>query len=106
MLPYELWITADACHIAQIASWYEEAEDAEACPIACFSPSAVQCLRDHAHETRPPAPIRMNGQEEIIRVVFDTEKSRVAFWITVLELGGEVIPQIVLPASASAALVP
>lgn len=102
MPPYDIWITADASHIAQIASWTEETEDGL---VAHFSRTAVRGLRDHARETRPAAR-QTSGREEVMCMSFDTMKDRTDCMVAVLELGGEIIPQAILPGSVSAALVP
>ncbi|MBN7783674.1 hypothetical protein JYP51_02005 [Ponticoccus gilvus] len=99
----EYWVTADPHHIAQIASsHYHDTDDVM---VAHFSRAAVRNLRDHARETRPAAS-QMSGQEEEVCVTFATMKDRVDFMMAVIELGGEIVPQVTLPASASAELVP
>lgn len=97
-----LWIIADPAHIAQIANWTEETEDGL---HAHFSASAVREIRDHAQETHP-SPRTASGREEVIRLSFDSALSRTAFALGVLEMGGQIVPQIVLPSSATIELVP
>ncbi|MBE3637214.1 hypothetical protein [Mangrovicoccus algicola] len=99
----EYWVTADPHHIAQIASSHYH--DTDEVMVAHFSSTAVRNLRDHAQETRP-AVAQMSGQEQQVCVTFATMKDRMDFMLSVVELGGEIIPQVVLPSSVSAALVP
>lgn len=103
MRTFEYWVTADPHHIAQIASSHYH--DTDGVMVAHFSRAAVRELRDHAQETRPAAR-QMSGQEEPVYMTFGKTRDRTNFMLALVELGGEIIPQVILPASASAALVP
>lgn len=96
-----LWIVADPAHIAQIASWTEQAEDGLR---AHFSATAVAEIRDHAAETRP-GPRKASGREEVVELCFDTSRTRTAFALAILEMGGQIVPQMLLPSAASVELV-
>lgn len=98
-----LWISADPDHISQIATWTHD--DPEYGLLAHFSAAAVAEIRDHAQETRP-SPCEASGREEVIRLSFDGARTRTAFALAVIELGGQIVPQMLLPSAASLELVP
>lgn len=98
-----LWIAADPSHIARLATWTDESEDGMR---AHFSAAAVTEIRDHAAETRPRRQHKASGREAAILASFDTDKTRAAFAMAVQEMGGQIVPQMLLPSAASEAMVP
>lgn len=83
----------------------EDAKAITASPATSTKPKADAGAGTTTARTSSAAR-QTSGREEVICMSFDAMKDRTDFMMAVLELGGEIIPQSILPGSVSAALVP